>query len=110
MRNLWLGLALVPYLAAAGVDAWMHERGRRVPRVEQSIHAALAMAMAAFLWAVFTDRAAFALAALGCFALLVVWDELGYHGGIARSERRVHVVSWVALAGFVAAWCVVDAA
>src|SRR5437867_1726216 len=64
MRNIWLGLALVPYLAAVGVDAWMHERSRRVPRVEQWIHAGLALAMAVFLGAVFAGRAAPAVAAL----------------------------------------------
>jgi hypothetical protein len=108
MRNLWLGLALVPYLAAAGVDAWMHERGRRVPRLEQWLHAGLAIAMAAFLVAVFAGRPAVAFTALAAFLALLAWDELGFHGAIARSERRVHAVSWVALAGFVAAWWMVD--
>ena len=63
MRNVWLGLMLLPYLAAAGVDAWMHERGRRVPRVEQLLHAALAVAMTVFLACVFTGHAPAALAA-----------------------------------------------
>ena len=108
MRNLWLGLALVPYLAAAGVDAWMHERGRRVPRLEQWLHAGLAIGTAAFLVAVFAGRTTVAFAALGAFLALLAWDELGFHGAIARNERRVHAVSWVALAGFVAAWWVVD--
>ena len=45
MRNIWLGIALVPYFALAGVDFWMHERGRRVPRVEQWVHAGLALTM-----------------------------------------------------------------
>ena len=109
MRNLWLGLALVPYLAAAGVDAWMHERGRKVPRLEQWIHAGLAVAMAAFLLLVFRAAVMPALAALAVFVLLVAWDELAFHGGIARSERRVHMASWVALAVFVAVWGLIDA-
>ncbi len=108
MRNLWLGLALVPYLAVAGVDAWMHERGRKVPRLEQWLHAGLAIAMTAFLVAVFAARPTLAFAALGAFLALLAWDELGFHGGIARNERRVHAVSWVALAGFVAVWWLVD--
>src|SRR5687768_10718423 len=70
MRNLWLGLALVPYLALAGVDAWMHERGRRVSRVEQWLHAGLAITMAVFLTAVFAGRPAVAFAALGAFLAL----------------------------------------
>ncbi len=109
MRNLWLGLALVPYLAAAGVDAWMHERGRRVPRVEQWVHAGLAVGMAVFLAALFSGRPAMAIGALAAFLGLLAWDETAFHKAIARAERRVHSLSWVALAGFVAAWWMVDA-
>ena len=108
MRNMWLGLALLPYLAAAGVDAWMHERGRKVPRVEQWIHAGLALGMAAFLAAVFAARNPWALAALAVFGVLLAWDEIAYHQAIAANERRVHALSWVALAGFVAAWWAID--
>jgi hypothetical protein len=108
MRNVWLGLALVPYLAAAGVDAWMHERGRRVPRVEQFLHAALAVSLAVFVAAAFTAHAAAAVAALGVFLAFLAWDELGFHRGIAPAERRVHVLSWLLLAGFVAAWWWID--
>lgn len=110
MRNLWLGLALLPYLAAAGVDAWMHERGRRVPRVEQFAHAGLAVTMAVFLTAVFMSRTFVAAAALAAFLALLAWDEMGFHRGIAAKERRVHAVSWAALAAFVAAWVLVDLA
>jgi len=108
MRNVWLGVALVPYLAAAGADAWMHERGRRVPRLEQWAHAGLAAGMAAFLAAVFAGRPAVAMGALAVFAALVAWDELSFHKAIAAAERRVHLFSWIALAGFVAAWAWVD--
>lgn len=108
MRNIWLGIALVPYLAVAGVDFWMHERDRKVPRVEQWLHAGLALAMAAFLAAVFAGRSPLALAALGAFLALLAWDELWFHKAIAASERRVHAVSWAALAVFVAAWWIVD--
>ena len=108
MRNMWLGLALLPYLAAAGADAWMHERNRQVPRIEQWLHGGLAVAMTVFLAAAFAGRAVVALGALAVFAALVVWDELGYHRAIARSERRLHVVSWFALAGFIGTWWFVD--
>jgi len=108
MRNVWLGLALLPYLAVAGVDAWMHERGRRVPRLEQWLHAGLAVGMTIFLAAVFAGRPPVALAALGAFLVLLVWDELGFHGAIARNERRIHAISWAALAFFVAVWWTVD--
>jgi hypothetical protein len=110
MRNIWLGLALLPYLAAAAVDAWMHERGRRVPRVEQFVHAGLAAAMVVFLTAVFAARPLFATGALAAFLALVVWDEAGFHGSIGARERSVHAVSWAALAAFVAAWIFVDLA
>ena len=124
MRNAWLGLALLPYLAAAGGDAWMHERGRRVPRPEQWVHAGLAAAMAVFLGAVFAAvplvaicaLAAFAaampvaLGALAAFIALVAWDETAFHRTIGPAERRVHMFSWAALAAFVAAWLLVDLA
>ena len=108
MRNVWLGLALLPYLAAAGVDAWMHERARRVARVEQWIHAGLAVALAVFFGGVFLQAHALAGGALAAFVGLVAWDELGFHRGIARSERLVHALSWAALAAFVGAWWLVD--
>jgi hypothetical protein len=109
MRNLWLGLALMPYLAAAGVDAWMHERGRRVPRVEQWVHAGLALGMAVFLAAVFSGWVALAIGALAAFLGFLAWDEIAFHKTIARPERHVHSLSWIALAGFVATWWMVGA-
>lgn len=108
MRSAWLGLALVPYLAAAGVDAWMHERGRRVPRVEQWIHAGLAATMAVFLGAVFAAAMPVAFGALAAFIALLAWDETAFHRMINREERRVHVLSWLALAIFIAAWLALD--
>ena len=110
MRNVWLGLALLPYLAVGGVDAWMHERGRRVPRVEQFAHAGLAVTMVVFLTAVFAARPPVALGALAAFLAFLAWDEIAFHGSIARTERRVHAVSWAALAAFVVVWGVVDLA
>src|SRR5438874_727363 len=98
MRGTWLGLALVPYLAAAAADAWMHEHGRRVPRAEQAVHAALALAMLLFLVAVFRSLTALAFAALALFAVLVVLDEWRFHGAISRREKSLHVLAWIALA------------
>jgi len=104
MRLLWLSLGLVPYLSLAGLDAWMHERDRRVPRVEQALHAGLALAIGAFLTGVFTSRTLLASIALIVFVALLVADEAGFHRGLERRERHVHVASWVALAGFVLLW------
>ena len=109
MRSVWLGLALLPYLATAGADLWIHERGRRVRPPEQWVHGVLALAMALFLAGVFLERAAVALGALGGFIAFLLWDEFAFHRGIARRERQVHVASWVALAGFLALWWLVDA-
>jgi hypothetical protein len=103
-----LALALSPYLAIAGVDAWMHERGRKVPKREQWIHAGLAVTLLAFLAAVFANRAALAIAVLAAFAVLLCCDEFWFHRDIAASERRIHVASWLALAGFVIAWQAID--
>ena len=108
MRNIWLGIALVPYLAVAGVDFWMHERDRRVPRVEQWLHAGLALSMGAFLASVFADRAAFAAAALAAFLPLLAFDELVFHKEIAAAEKRMHALGWLALAGFLLAWLWID--
>lgn len=108
MRDAWLGMALVPYLAVAAADAWVHERGRRVPLAEQAVHAGLAAAMAVFLAGVFLAVPRVAVPALAAFAALLAVDELRFHRGIAAGERRLHVASWVALAGFVAAWRWVD--
>lgn len=109
MRTLLLGIAIAPYLLIAAVDAWMHEAGRRVPRMEQALHAALALAMAVFLPAVFLGMTSIAVLALLAFGVLLAWDELGYHAMIARSERRIHIASWIALAAFIVTWVVVGA-
>jgi hypothetical protein len=105
---MWLIVALAPYLAIAAADAWMHERARKVPMREQWVHAGLAATLTVFLAAVFTARAAWAAGALAAFVLLVCIDEVGFHRGIAVLERRVHMASWLALAGFVVAWQVID--
>lgn len=109
MRTLWLAIALAPYVLIAGIDAWMHERGRKVPRPEQAIHAALALAMVVFLPAVFIGRPVIAFTSLAVFVALLVWDETGFHAGIAANERRIHIASWIALAGFVICWRLLDA-
>ncbi len=103
-RMLALGIGLVPYLGAAGVDAWMHERARKVPLVEQLFHAALAIAFTAFAIFVFLRRDVPALAWLAAFVVCLVFDELGYHRGLAANERRVHIISWAALLFFIGVW------
>jgi len=107
-RNLILAMAYAPYLGCAAWDGWLHERARRVPRIEQALHAGLAVAMIVFVWAVFTARASTALVALGTFVVMHLWDAFGYHAGIAPRERRVHAYANVALIAFVAVWLLLD--
>ncbi len=102
-RVLTLGAALLPYLALVSVDAWMHEKARRVPRLEQFLHAAAAVLFLAFVVAVFRDSAA-ALALLLAFAACTAADEFGFHRHLSASERRVHFMAYFALAIFIAAW------
>ena len=102
-RVMTLGAALLPYLALVSVDTWMHEKARRVPRVEQFFHAAAAVLFVGFVVAVFRDSAA-ALPLLIAFAACAAADEFGFHRHLAASERRVHFMSYAALAIFVAAW------
>src|SRR5260221_10722872 len=87
MRNVWLGLALLPYLAAAGADAWMHERARRVPRLEQWAHAGLATGMTVFLAAVFGRRADGGVGARAAFSAPLAGDEPAFPGGLSRGGR-----------------------
>jgi hypothetical protein len=103
-RMLALGIGLVPYLGAAGMDAWMHEQARKVPFVEQILHAALAITFTAFAVYVFLRREGPALACLAAFLVCLLFDELGYHRGLAAKERRVHVISWAALLLFIGVW------
>jgi len=104
MRMILLGAALAPYVALAGADAWMHERERRVPRVEQVLHYTAAVAFAGFGIAAFRESTRAALALLAVFAMTTAWDELGYHRQLDRRERRLHFASFAALALFLAVW------
>lgn len=102
-RVMLLGAALAPYLALVSVDAWMHERARRVPRAEQLFHLAAALLFGGFLVAVFLESA-LALPALAGFVTCAAVDEFGFHRQLSAAERRVHFVSYAALTLFVVAW------
>jgi hypothetical protein len=103
-RIVALGVGLLPYLGTAGIDTWMHERARKVPIVEQGLHAALAVAFTAFALFVFLRRELPAVASLAAFLACLIIDERGFHRELAAKERRVHVISWVALLLFVGVW------
>jgi hypothetical protein len=102
-RVMTLGAALAPYLALVSVDTWMHEKSRRVPRAEQFFHAAAAVLLVAFVSAVFLGLPA-ALPVLIVFAACAATDEFGFHRHLPATERRVHFMSYAALALFVVAW------
>jgi|SRR6187455_2191155 hypothetical protein len=102
-RLMTLGAALVPYLVLVSVDSWMHEKARRVPRLEQFFHAAAAVLFLGFVVAVFLDSRA-ALPLLIAFAACAASDEFGFHRHLAAAERRVHFMSYAALAIFIVAW------
>ena len=74
-----------------------------MPRAEQFFHAAAAVLFIGFVVAVFLDSRA-ALPLLIAFAICAASDEIGFHRHLAAAERRVHLMSYAALAIFVAAW------
>jgi hypothetical protein len=82
----------------------MHERARKVPRIEQLLHAALAVAFTGFAVYVFLQRNAAATSWLAVFLVCLAYDEFGFHRRLAASERRVHVISWTALLFFIVVW------
>ena len=98
--------SLLPYLALSAWDGWLHEKARRVPRVEQWLHALLFVSAGALIFGAFTVRPLVALAGLAVFAPAALADELGFHGGLDSRERRLHHVAYACFAGFVAmaAW------
>lgn len=103
-RTLLLGAALAPYVALAGVDAWMHERARRVPRFEQALHYTAMLCFAGFVVAAFRDATRLAIPLLGVFVAASVWDELAYHRHLDAREKRVHLAAFGALLLFVVVW------
>lgn len=105
-HTLLLVLSLLPYLALAAWDGWLHEKARRVPRVEQALHGLLFMSAACIIFGVFSGRSLLALVAIAVFALAAAADELGFHGPLEQRERRLHHVAYASFAGFlgVAFW------
>jgi hypothetical protein len=101
-----LVVALVPYLALALVDGWMHDRERRVPRPEQWLHGAILVSVGTFIAAAFLGSTLIAAVALTCAVPVLVADEMGFHGSIARRERIVHYLADLALASFAVLWSI----
>jgi len=103
-RMIWLGAAAVPYFTLAGVDAWMHEKARRVPLREQLLHGGIAITLALFFVGAFVMRGAGCTWGLLAFSICYAFDEFGFHRGIAQGERRVHAAAIFALLYFVLVW------
>jgi hypothetical protein len=102
-RVLLLAAALAPYLALVLVDAWMHEKARTVPKVEQIFHGAAALLFGGFVASVFL-RSDWAIVLLLAYVFCAGVDEIGFHRQLSAPERRVHFVSYAALALFIVAW------
>lgn len=104
MRTIWLALALVPYASLALYDGWLHERARRVPRVEQWLHAGAFCSLIVFVGTAFRAQNQIALVALSIFVPIGAADEFGFHAHLAQRERRIHFASYAALGVFVFVW------
>jgi hypothetical protein len=104
MRLLVLSVALAPYLGFVAIDAWMHEKARRVPAVEQWLHAAIALAIGAFFVAAFLGANIVAGILLLLSLPLMATDEFGFHGHLSRRERLVHLAEGFSLIVFVLVW------
>lgn len=104
MRLIVLSIALAPYLGLVAFDAWMHEKARRVPTLEQWLHGGIALAIGTFFVLAFVG-ADFAAAILLLVSLpLMAADEIGFHGHLSRRERLVHLAEGLALVLFVTVW------
>ena len=94
--------SLVPYLGLSAYDGWLHEKARRVPRIEQGLHALLFVAAVALIYGLFAGKPWVAWIGLAVFVPAALADELGWHGLLERRERRLHHVAYACFAGFVA--------
>jgi hypothetical protein len=93
-QKIVLFISFLPYLSLAAYDGWLHEKARKVPKVEQGFHALLALSLVALLWSLFSSQSEFALISLGVFATAAIVDELGFHQQLARHERRLHHLAY----------------
>ena len=99
-----LSLGVLPYLGLVSYDLWLHESARRVPKVEQVLHALLIVGLGGFIVTAIAGHAAIAGACLAVSLPLAVADELGFHRHLDRHERRLHLAEGAALVFFTALW------
>lgn len=101
-----LVLCLLPYLGLSAYDGWLHEKARRVPRVEQGLHAVLFVSAVSIIVGIFSARPWLAWPAIAIFAAAAGADEFGFHAPLEPRERRLHHIAYACFAGFlgVAFW------
>lgn len=104
MRILMLSIGVLPYVGFVAIDVWMHEKARRVPRVEQWLHLGIGVANGSFLLLAFLGKPWPALAMLGLGLTFMAVDELGFHRGLSTRERRLHGAAALSLMLFVTLW------
>ena len=104
VRFLLLIFGLLPYAGCVTVDAWMHEKARKVPRFEQWLHFGIGVSIFVFVLFAFLGKVAVALVALAGALVFMVLDEFGFHAGLSRQERRLHGFGALGLLLFVLVW------
>jgi hypothetical protein len=104
MRLLVLSIALTPYLGFIAIDAWMHEKARCVPRIEQCLHGGIALAVGTFFVLAFLGANIAAGVLLLLSLPLMAVDEIGFHGHLSKRDRLVHLAEGLSLILFVTVW------
>ncbi|WP_170113098.1 hypothetical protein [Ahniella affigens] len=101
---LWA--AFCPYLALALYDGWLHEKARRVPKLEQLSHGLIFVSVIALWTGLYHQHTLLTRGALAVFTVTAFIDEWVYHGPLHGHERRLHFIAYTCFAGFVgvAAW------
>ena len=95
-----LFFSFLPYTTVALYDAWLHERARRVPLPEQTVHAAAFLAIVLLFSGLLFARPGLIFAGVSAFAALSAVDEVGFHRGLPRRERLLHFLAYACFAGF----------
>lgn len=96
-----IAAALVPFLAYAARDQLLHLRIRKVPLLENVIHAVLAVLLTGVIGEAFTFDSRGVIFGAIAFVATGALDEFVYHRGIPEQESDVHAKEHFALLGFI---------
>ena len=99
-REWLLALAFAPYAGLALWDGWMHDHDRKVPWREQCLHATIAVSVVMLFVAALREHRIGYFCALAVLIPCALADEIGWHGPLAKRERRVHAAAYSLLAVF----------